>query len=390
VTNSSKRSPAEATLKAAREFSRRTLLKGAVAAGAVAATGPWYVRDAFSSSGQLNFLGWAGYDAFPGVFKTFEGKTGIKVNFTGFGSQDEFLTQAKTGAGGAFDLSEPTADRLSNWIDGGLATPWDESKINLTGVDPAFLKGAAGDLTTVGGKRYGVPSVWGTEALLFNTQEAPLEYGKARLKDLWDEKYAGKVTVRGHSGLVAIGRALDADGKLPHPFNDSFKDEAKMTANYDEILKFALAHRKNVAQFWSNENEAQGAFRTNGVVIGHNWDTSAAALIAEGLPIGYIAPVEGAQSWMQNFVLLKGAKNLEQANAWVSWMNSPEGGAAWAQAYAANPTAQGAVDLGTDAQKKFFKAAYPGDALQKLWWQPAQLGWFVTKRTEYAKKFMSA
>ncbi|MCH7956161.1 MAG: hypothetical protein IIB63_01270, partial [Proteobacteria bacterium] len=37
---------------------RRTVLKGA-AAGAILGMGPWIVKDAFSSSGELNILMWS-------------------------------------------------------------------------------------------------------------------------------------------------------------------------------------------------------------------------------------------------------------------------------------------------------------------------------------------
>ncbi|MFD2032910.1 hypothetical protein ACFSKM_26620 [Ancylobacter dichloromethanicus] len=40
------------TLLAARSFTRRVLFKGALAAGAMTAAGPYLVRDAFSSSGE--------------------------------------------------------------------------------------------------------------------------------------------------------------------------------------------------------------------------------------------------------------------------------------------------------------------------------------------------
>ena len=42
------------------------------------------------------------------------------------------------------------------------------------------------------------------------------------------------------------------------------------------------------------------------------------------------------------------------------------------------------------ASKAFLAAAYPGDALEKLWWWPAQPTWFVSKRNEYADRFKSA
>ena len=55
------RTVAQATMQAA-QLSRRSLLKSAAALGAVGLAGPLYVRNAFSSSGELNFVGWSGYD----------------------------------------------------------------------------------------------------------------------------------------------------------------------------------------------------------------------------------------------------------------------------------------------------------------------------------------
>jgi len=385
----SKQDNAHLTSEAARGFTRRLLLKTTAVAGAAAVTAPWIVREAFSSSGTLNLMGWAGYDFKP-IFAAFESKTGIKVNFTEQPDQDAMVAQAKAGmSSGAFDIAEPTADKVTSWLEQGFVQPIDEKKANLAGIEAGLLKGSAGELQVIKGQRYATPSVWGTEALCYNKDAAKLEYGKASLGDLWNPEYAGKVTVRPHSGLVAIGRYLEAQGKLPKPMRDSFKDEATMTANYDVIIKKALEVKSHIAQFWKDENSAQGAYRTNGCVIGQNWDTSAAALIKEGLPIGYLAPKEGAMAWLQNFVLMKGAKNVDQAYAWLSWVNSAEGSSMWAIAFGANPTAKGAVDKLPPEAGEFMKMAYPADALSKLWWWPAQPSWFVTKRNEYADKFQA-
>ena len=71
-----------------------------------------------------------------------------------------------------------------------------------------------------------VLSVWGTEAIVYSKTEAPTEYGKASLGDLFDPKFEGKVCLRPHSALAAMGRYLDAQGKLPKPWLDGYKDDA--------------------------------------------------------------------------------------------------------------------------------------------------------------------
>ena len=53
--------------------SRRQLLKTSALGGVAIVGAPWIVRDAFSSSGELNYMAWAGYD-FAAVFEAFTKK----------------------------------------------------------------------------------------------------------------------------------------------------------------------------------------------------------------------------------------------------------------------------------------------------------------------------
>ena len=98
------------TLMAARAFSRRTMLRNAAAAGAVLATGPWLVKDAFSSSGELNILNWADEVMDP-VIPNFTKQSGIKVNSTPFSQNEEQINKLQATRGQGFDLCQPTHDR---------------------------------------------------------------------------------------------------------------------------------------------------------------------------------------------------------------------------------------------------------------------------------------
>ena len=108
------------------------------------------------------------------------------------------------------------------------------------------------------------------------------------------------------------------------------------------------------------------------------------------MPAGYIAPKEGAFAWMEGYCLLKAAKNVEQAYAWINHFLKPEVGAAFAASQGSNAVAKGAeAHLDADA-KAFYQAAYPGDATEKLWWWPVQDSWFVTLRNEYQDRYLAA
>ena len=369
-------------------LARRTLLKSsALLAGAIAA--PAIIsRSALSSSGEVNFMGWAGYD-FTKEFEAFNKKTGIKVNFIEQPDNESIYAQSVLSLQtGAVDFCEPTVDRVQAYFENGVVQPWKD--ISIDGYEPGLVTGQAGEMAVINGERLFLPSVWGTEALVYNTQEAPMEYGVASLGDLFDPKYVGVVTVRPHSALAAMGRYLDSQGKLPHPFLESYKNMDVMKANWDIILAEAIKAKPNIAQFWKGENEAQAAFRTNGCILGHCWDSTGFNLQSEGLPFGYLAPKEGAFAWNQGFMLLKNAKNTEQAAEFVKFIATPEGAALHAEAFRANPVAKGAIDLADPKVTAFYKAAYPVDALSKLWWWPSQTSEYLTLRNEYADKFQAA
>ncbi|WP_157014370.1 extracellular solute-binding protein [Mesorhizobium xinjiangense] len=369
---------------------RRTFIKGAASAAGLSLAAPFISRTyAQGSSGSVNIFAWAGYldDA---MMAAFEKATGIKANYTPYGTNDELLNQLRANDGGGFDIIWPTVDRVPNYVEFELVQPIDESKVDVDNCLPSAWTNSENLGAVIDGKRYQVPTDWGTEALSFDKDQAPLEYGTASYGDIWKPEMEGKATVRGHSGLVGLGLWLEAEGKLPMPMVEAFKSEDNMVKIYDAILEEAIARKANIIQFWNNENEAQGAFRVNGAAIGQTWDSTAAALGKEGLPIGFIAPKEGALAWMEGVAIPKGAENLDQAYAFINWFLTPEAGAMYTSATSINSTAVGAADKTSDEAKAFFAAAYPDDALDKLWWWPIQESWFVAKRNEYQDRFLSA
>jgi spermidine/putrescine transport system substrate-binding protein len=378
-----------ATLGAA-QMSRRSIMKSALALGAVGLAGPLTVKNAFASSGELNFVGWSGYDDLKKkVMPDFEKASGIKVNFKELPDQDTMFAEAKLSlATGAIDVIEPTLDRLPAWVSNGLIQGWDTNKLALGNYLKGVPGGTAGDAGEVDGKRYFVPSVWGTEAITYNKDVVKGGYGDISLADLYDDKYVGKVTVRGHSSIAAMGRVLDSQGKLPMPWIDGYKNEANMVKLWDIALAECVKHKKNIAQFWSGENEAQAAFKTNGAEIGLTWDSTGFNLRNDGF--GYIAPKEGAFAWSQGFFLLANAKNSDQAHEFAKWISTAEGSAAWASAFSSNPVGNGGVELMSPDVAKFYASSFPGDALSKLYWWPAQAAWFLKLRGAYADKWKAA
>ncbi len=388
--NARKNAPSSPTLAAARAFTRRTLLRHAAATGSALAAGPWIVARAFASSGELNILH-RGDELRDSVLPDFTAQTGIQVNATAFSQNEEQIKKLQDTAGQGFDLCQPARELAPRFKDLDVLQPLQSDKLgNLSSLIPAIADGAAGDWTW-DGKPYFVPHLWGSEAIAWRTDQATLEYKDLSYGTLWNDPYKGKVQGRAHSLLLGIGLWLDATGKLPtNRMRDAFKDADSMKTAYDVIGRFAVEHKPWIKQFWSTAENTMSGFMENGCVIGQTWDGPALALKTDGKPVAYMAPQEGAICWVDGWALTSAAKNLEQAYAFINYLQAPAANAKAADAADYNPVVAGADRLLSDQAKANFADAYPADALQKLWLRPVESDWLVRLRTEYAEKFRAA
>jgi spermidine/putrescine transport system substrate-binding protein len=368
-------------------MNRRSFMKStAIGAGAFAA--PALISSkALASSGEVNFVGWAGYPVLAEkVFPAFTAATGIKVNFKELPDQDTMFGEAKVALeAGGIDLIEPTIDRVGAWDSNGLLAAFDESKLAMDSYLPGLADGNAGERSRPGGALKYVPAVWGTESLVVNTAEAKVSTPPS-LGDLFNPE--NQATVRPHSALAAMGRWLDAQGKLPRPWMDGYSDMGAMAELWDIALAEAIKAKGNVVQWWSGENEANAGFTANGATVGLCWDSTGFNLKDDGF--AYLAPVEGAFAWHQGFVMMKNAANVDQAHELAKWVSGAEGAALWATAFAANPVGKGAADLLDPAVAAYYSATFNDEALSKLWWWPDQSAEFLAKRAEYADKYKAA
>ena len=172
---------------------------------------------------------------------------------------------------------------------------------------------------------------------------------------------------------------------------DTYGDEAKMRAIYEKLLAYAAERKKNIVQFWSNAQETEAAFTQNGAVIGQTWDGPAMRMRtdSEGM-LTYLAPKEGALTWMDAMAVPVGARNIEQAYAWMNWYYNPDHAAIHVRLSGYNACAAGAAERAGEEYAANFAAAYPGDAIEKLWWYPPEPPWFIAARNEFRDRLLAA
>ncbi|WP_321471581.1 substrate-binding domain-containing protein [Halarcobacter sp.] len=373
-------------------MNRRNFLKKGLGLGGAALVAPAIVSNTMASSMELNLYAWSDYIS-EDMIKAFEKETGIKVNLTTYGSNDEVLNKLRASKGKGFDIVMPSVTYGQQWYKHRLLQPLDLTKLDVAGCEKSMWDSSASFGGEFRGKRYIVPFNWGTEAITVNTEKIDAKANEVSYGDLWKDNLDSKVTVRAHSSLIGVGLYLDRIGKVKsNRMFDTYKDEQTMRDIYSKITDYMIEHKNNIRQFWSNAQETTNAFMQNGCVIGQTWDGPAMRMMSEtNGKIKFMAPKEGAITWMDGMAIPKGAKNVSAAYAWINWYyNGGKSGAMHANASGYNSCAAGASKYLSAQAKTNFEEAYPGDAIKNLWWYPEEPTWFVTVRNEFRDKLLAA
>ncbi len=374
-------------------MNRRDFVKKGLGLGGAAMVAPMVMTNATASNKELNLYAWSDYIS-EDMIKAFEKETGITVKLTTYGSNDEVLNKLRASNGKGFDIVIPSVTYGQQWFKYKLLQPLDIKKINVAGCEPSMWESSSTHGAVFRGRRYLVPFNWGTEAITVNSEKLPnLKPNEVSYGDIWKDGLDSKITVRAHSALIGAGLYLDSIGKISsNRMLDTYKDEKVMRKIYGEITDYIISHKKNIRQFWSNAQETTNAFMQNGCIIGQTWDGPAMRMMSETKgKIKFMAPKEGAITWMDSMGIPKGAKNVSAAYAWINWIyNGGKAGAMHANASGYNSCATNASEYLTQQAKENFKAAYPGDAIKNLWWYPMEPTWFVSARNEFRDKLLAA
>jgi len=389
MTNNSQKSSI-LTQKAAKAFNRRTVLKSAAAVGTAAAVGPWIVKDAFSSSGEVNILMWSDY--LPESFiADFAKETGIKINYTGIGSNEEIINKMKANKGQGFDIVSPTNNQNLEWAPLDLLQPFDLTKVEIDKVNPAMSKIGKEGWNFHNKGSHWLPHIWGTEGIAWRTDKWTPTGAAPSYGDIWSDANAGKTMGRPHSMMLCAGLYMETIGELnPGDMWKAYESEATMRPIWDKVSSWCIARKKNIKLLWNDADTQKNGLLNEGVIVGQTWDGPPMALKTAGEPVMYQAPKEGSMAWVDGMAMPIGAKNMDQIYAFIKFSYEAKNAGKAIDSHGYNSPVLGADKFAGAAYKKNFADAYPGDSLSNLNPWPPQAPWYAGVRTEYVNKFKSS
>ena len=211
---------------------------------------------------KLRLLTWADY-APKDVVEQFKKETGIDVEIT-LSNNEEMISKLRATGGAGFDLAQPSQDRITGpQQEFGIYKPMDLGQIKSELFIPSMLQ-ATKTNTTLAGKVYGLPHIWGTDGLVVNTKLATM----TDYPDLCKSEYKGKTSVRlKRPTLLAFAFAA---GKDPFAL---YGDPKAYSALMDNVGKTLAACKGNLKFFWDNKDQLLNGMRTGEVVGAMMWDT---------------------------------------------------------------------------------------------------------------------
>ncbi len=296
-------------------YRRRQFLKHAIAgfSGVALSSCGWTLakvqtdRAIATSSDELHIYTWANYID-QELIDTFRAKTGIKVTFDVFDSNETMLATFQAGKAGIYSIIYPSDYKVTQMIKLGYLSELDHFRLeSLRNLLPRFQKTVHDP-----GNRYSVPMSWGTTGLLYNSEKittAPTDWNY-----LWEnkEKLNRRMTLMNDVREV-MGATLRS---LGYSYNSTNPSELKKA--YDRLQELKPAIATFTTDAWRDQLLAGDLF------MSMVYSSDAVLAMNQNPKLKYVIPASGTSVWSDTMVIPKTAPNPDAAYAWIEFMLQPE------------------------------------------------------------------
>ena len=267
--------------------------------------------DAVPLTGEvINVYNWGQYisdgtDGYIDVNAEFTRRTGIKVNYSTYDSNETLYSKLKTG-GASYDIIIPSDYMVGKLIEEGLVQKLDYTNIpNYANIDSEF-KGRTFDPTN----DYSVPYAWGCVGLIYNSKYVTEEVTGWDL--LWDNDYAGKILMFDNSrDAFAIAQLL-----LGIDVNTTSTQELDETAA-------KLSEQKPLVQIYVMD-QVFSQMETEEAWIAPYYAGDFLTMQAENEDLAFCFPEEGFNLFIDSICIPTGAQNKTAAEQYINFLCDPE------------------------------------------------------------------
>ncbi len=249
----------------------------------------------------LNVLNWSSYIP-DEVIKDFEEETNIEVNYGTYSSNEELLAKISASKEGTYDVIFPSDYMVELMKEKGYLEKIDKTKLsNYINLKSEYL-----NLEYDQGNNYSLPFLVASVFIAKNKNNIIDDINS--YNDLLNTEYKNNIVMLDDQRIV-IGIALLALGYDPNE-----TDESKLKETEEWLLKL----KQNVKAFDSDSPKM--LLISEEVDIGVIWNAEIAIAMNQNKSIEVIYPKEGTMISIDNFAILKGTKNQENAYKFINYL----------------------------------------------------------------------
>lgn len=291
----------------------------------------------------LKIYNWGEYMA-PEVYEAFEDwyfkETGerVRVKYKEFDTNESMFTEISVNKSD-YDLVCPSEYMVERMMNAGLLKPLDKSVFSAS---PDLYYEGLWDLIDGSidkGLVYTVPYVWGTFGIMYDVSKVE-ENDRADFESwqaMFSEKYKKKILMKNSvRDAYSIARIYDRRAVLEEKsngftdYNDDYRAELKsiFTLSSDEEMKAniksayeTLVKQKSVLiRYEVDDGKDDMATGNSQAQLGFFWSCDAGFAMSENKDLFYTVPKEGANVWVDSFVIPKYARNEKAANYFLKYI----------------------------------------------------------------------
>jgi spermidine/putrescine transport system substrate-binding protein len=242
------------------------------------------------------------------IVKTFTERTGLKVIFDIFDSNEVMLTKLQSGGGNAYSLIYPSDYMVSQMVDLDMLTALDSDR--LPGMKQ--LKSRWANPGYDPNNAHSVPFSTGTTGLIYNREATP------GVPEDWDFLWQARPQIsRRFTLLDDMREVLGATLKsLGYSYNTN--DATQIEAAYRKLLEL----KPDIAAFKTGGFEDEILAGDLAVAMAYSSDAIALTLQDPGL--AYQIPRSGTSLWTDTMAIPATAPNPDAAYQWLNFMLEPE------------------------------------------------------------------
>ena len=252
-------------------------------------------------NGVVNVLNWSSYIP-DEVIEDFEKEYNIKVNYGTYSSNEELLAKVTSSKEGTYDVIFPSDYMVELMKERNIIKKIDKTKIsNYKNINHIFLNQSYDEYN-----EYSLPFLSTIVVIAVNKEN--IKSDVTSYNDLLNHEYKDNIVMLDDQRIV-IGMSLLAEGYNMNETNDIALDKAK---------NWLLKLKENIKAYDSDSPKT--FFITEEADIGVMWNAEAELAKEKNPNIEIVYPKEGHAISTDNYSILKGSKNEENAYLFINYL----------------------------------------------------------------------